>query len=101
MSTRPRWPDKDTGDRLDYVADFSKIFDSDESIVSASWTITPSGSANDIVNAGDSFSGQKATIFLSKGILGKAYKVEVTASTNKGSPARIYNRAIDIQVQDL
>lgn len=95
------WPDKDPGDRLDFTADFSQIFDAGELVASATWAVT--GNPTLPTMDATSFSGAKATVVVSGGVAGQTYTFTVTATSNVtvGGFARIYQRDIKLRVRNL
>lgn len=83
---------KDPGSLLDYTVDWSLWMPSGDTISSVDWTV-PSG----ILDAQESNDDDSATIWISSGTAGTAYKVTNQITTTKG---RIAERAFELQVID-
>ena len=99
MTIRGVFPDKDPVDRLDYPADFSNELESDEVVSSFSVDIDPTG---ELVQENLTGQGtQYPTVWLSGGSAGTVYLISFTATTNKGTPQRIFNRKYRLRVRDL
>lgn len=100
MGVVPNFPDKDPGDRLDYTVDFTKVFETGESIASSTWTISPTGTGH-LVNEAESDTAVKSTITLSGGQNGTTYTLTLSVTTNKGTPVRIFERDFRLRVRNL
>lgn len=78
---------KAPGARLDYGIDWSDWLESGETILTAAWTITPTGTTGDLASVSDYISnGKQAVIWFEGGIDGKSYTATCTITTNKVNP---------------
>lgn len=95
MAEKARWPDKDTGDVLDYTASFEQFLETGETL-SAKTVTAEEGLTVD----SDGFDGTstKVVVWLSGGTAGKVYDVEIDVDT---SESRTINRTVQIEVAEL
>ncbi len=94
------WPIKDPGDVLDYTLDLSPALagDSTEQVATVGVTVSPAGSPGDLVVGQIVGNGTRAVIWLSAGVAGTTYSVQVTVGTLKG---RVIARTVLLPVQQL
>jgi len=97
------FPKKDPGDRLDYTLDFTNLLETAELFASLnSVVIAPTTVPALVVEAsGLSLDFKKVTVVLSGGLAGTTYSVTVNATTDTGSPARIFERTCLVPVKDV
>lgn len=93
------WPNKDPGDTLDYVVDISEAIAGNEgdAIATLDVQITPNN-PGDLILQSSSVDGTQAILWLSQGVPGTTYAVNVTVGTNGG---RVIGRTIDLPVVAL
>jgi hypothetical protein len=94
------WPTKDPGDVLDYTLDLSQALagDSTEQVATVGVVVTPSGNPGDLMVGQLVGNGARAVIWLSAGVAGTVYSVQVTVGTLKG---RVIGRTVLLPVQQL
>jgi hypothetical protein len=94
------WPAKDPGDVLDYAIDLSAAFAGDptDQVATVGVTVQPNGNAGDLQVGRILASGTSAVMWLSAGIAGTNYAVQITVGTLKG---RIIGRSVLLPVQQL
>ena len=85
---------KQPTDRLDYDCDCSDVVGSDDWIVNASTTVTPSG----LTVSASIVTDDLLKLWVSSGTTGTDYKVEFTITTNLG---RIKQGEIKIKVREF
>lgn len=99
MAAEISWPPKDPSDVLDYTIDWNDsvkpVLESGESISTSTWTV-PSGITKD----SDSKTSTKTTIVLSGGTAGTTYEITNTIVTDNTSPARTYERSVNVEVRE-
>lgn len=92
-----RWPNKAPGDTLEYTIDLAQLLDTTDTLSSASAAVSPSvsgGLASDDVTVDDT----SVTLWLSDGVDGVDYEVQLTASSEAG---RVIQVNIAVYVEDL
>lgn len=94
------WPIKDPGDVLDYSLDLSASLAGDptDQVVSVSVSTVPSGGAGDLLVGRTVASGTSAVVWLSAGVAGTTYAVQLSVGTLKG---RVIGRTVLLPVQSL
>jgi hypothetical protein len=94
------WPIKDPGDVLDYTLDLSPALagDSTEQVATVGVTVSPTGNPGDLAVGQIVGNGTRAVIWLSAGVAGTIYSVQVTVGTLKG---RVIGRTVLLPVQQL
>lgn len=93
------WPAKDPGDTLDYVVDISEAVagDAGDTITTLDVSISPNN-AGDLALQSSSADGTEAILWLSAGIPGTTYTVNLSIGTNAG---RLIARSITLPVVSL
>lgn len=74
--------EKQPAERLDYDIDYSSWLASGDKIISATSVITPTGQMEAISTITQL--GKRAKLWVSQGVAGVTYKVEVTVTTEQG-----------------
>lgn len=94
------WPIKDPGDVLDYSLDVSAALagDPSDTVATVDATIQPNGNAGDLTVGRIVSGGQSAVLWLSAGVAGTTYSVQLTVGTLKG---RVIGRTVLLPVQQL
>jgi hypothetical protein len=94
------WPTKDPGDVLDYSLDISAALagDTTDQVVTVAVTTQPSGGASDVQVGRIVASGTSAVVWLSSGVAGTIYSVQLTVGTLNG---RLIGRTVLLPVQQL
>ena len=95
----PAWPAKDPSDTLDYVVDISEAVAGNEgdAIATLDVSILPNN-AGDLTLHSSSADGDQAILWLTGGLAGTIYAVNVLIGTNSG---RVLNRTINLPVLQL
>lgn len=99
--TLARFPEKDPGERLDYLFDFTALLGTTEQITTHAVTVDPSGEitvdASSIVSG-----GKKVQAIMSGGTAGREYIITVNGQTDQGGPpTRIFERSAILAIRDL
>jgi hypothetical protein len=94
------WPIKDAGDVLDYSLDLSAALAGDvtDQVATVAVAIQPNGAAGDLQVGRIVGSGTSAVVWLSAGVAGTTYAVQLTIGTLKG---RVIGRTVLLPVQQL
>ncbi len=94
------WPIKDPGDVLDYSLDLSAALASDptDQVATVAVTVQPSGNSGDLLVGRVVGSGASAIVWLSAGVPGSTYAVQLAIGTLKG---RVIGRTVLLPVQQL
>jgi hypothetical protein len=94
------WPTKDPGDVLDYSLDLSAALAGDptDQVAAVGVTIQPNGNTGDLQAGRIVGSGTSAVIWLSAGVAGTIYAVQLSIGTLKG---RVIGRTVLLPVQLL
>lgn len=94
------WPDHDPDEQLDYDLDFTDALPSSDSITLASTSIDPVTvpPLSEVTTTIDT-AGKIVTVWLSGGLAGTSYEVNVLATTSN-VPARILNWTVNIKVKE-
>ena len=94
------WPSKDPGDVLDYSLDISAALagDATDQVVTVAVATQPSGGASDLQVGRVVASGASAVVWLSSGVAGTIYAVQMAVGTLKG---RLIGRTVLLPVQQL
>jgi len=94
------WPIKDPGDVLDYSLDLAAALAGDptDQVATVAVTTLPTGNAGDLLVGLIVANGTSAVMWLSAGIAGTIYAVQVAVGTLKG---RIIARTVLLPVQQL
>jgi hypothetical protein len=94
------WPIKDPGDVLDFSLDLSAALAGDptDQVSTVGVTTVPSGNPGDLAVGRVVAAGASAVIWLSAGVAGTTYSVQVTVGTLNG---RIIGRTVLLPVQQL
>jgi hypothetical protein len=94
------WPAKDPGDVLDYELDISAALAGDptDQVSAATVTIVPSGNPGDLSLGRVVGQGSVAVLWLSAGVVGVTYAVQISVGTLKG---RVIGRTVLLPVQQL
>lgn len=94
------WPIKDPGDVLDYSLDLSAALAGDptDQVATVGVTTVPSGNPGDLLVGRIVGSGTSAVMWLSAGVVGTTYAVQVSVGTLKG---RVIGRTVLLPVQQL
>lgn len=95
------WPDHDPDEQLDYDIDFTDAIPSTDSIDSVIVQITPDTTPNALSEVTTTIDpgGRIVTVWLSGGLAGTPYEVNVKATTSN-VPARILNWTVNIKVKE-
>lgn len=78
-----RWPDKKTGEALDYAVDFRHLLEDEETISVATAAVTPSQSGG-LTIAETTISSSTVSVWVDLGVAGQDYSVMVTIGTSGG-----------------
>jgi hypothetical protein len=94
------WPVKDPGDVLDYEFDIAPALAGDptDQVASVSVTLVPSGNPGDLTLGRVSARGTAAVLWLSAGVAGVTYAVQISVGTQAG---RVIGRSVLLPVQTL
>ena len=94
------WPTKDPGDVLDYTLDLSAALAGDptDQVASVGVTVQPSGNPGDLLAGKVASGGTGAVVWLSAGVTGTVYAVNLSIGTLKG---RVIGRTVLLPVQPL
>lgn len=86
-----QWPDKDPDEVLDYAIDWSARLETGDTIVASTWTVQ-SGLSSSL----DSFSGSRASVWLSGGSEGQTYVATNRVTTSEN---RVMEQSVKIRVR--
>jgi hypothetical protein len=94
------WPVKDPGDVLDYAVDVSAALAGDptDQVATVAVDVQPSGNSGDLLVGRVVGSGTSAVVWLSAGVPGTTYAVQLAIGTLKG---RVISRTVLLPVQQL
>lgn len=94
------WPIKDPGDVLDYSLDLSPALAGDptDQVATVGVTTVPTGNPGDLAVGRIVANGTSAVMWLSAGVVGTTYSVQITVGTLNG---RIMGRTVLLPVQQL
>ena len=94
------WPAKDPGDVLDYELDISAALAGDptDQVATVAVTIVPNGDVGDLTLGSVVGQGAVAVLWLSAGVVGVVYSVQISIGTLKG---RVIGRTVLLPVQQL
>lgn len=102
-----QWPPKDKDETLDYILDWNRALETDETISTASWKIvndsgekvsfTPSSTIAGLTSSTQSNTTSTTTIYLAAGQDNKQYKLYCSVTTNQG---RTKERSVTIKIRE-